>query len=95
MATTPAPQANALPSRAATFYASGSFTGNLISRVAAVWIFYFYAHSADGGPRVPLWLLGGIITATGLISAFDDMLVGYWSDRTRSRCACGAQRRHG
>lgn len=85
MATTPAPQANALPSRAATFYASGSFTGNLISRVAAVWIFYFYAHSADGGPRVPLWLLGGIITATGLISAFDDMLVGYWSDRTRSR----------
>ena len=74
-----------LPNRAATLYAAGSFTGNLISRVVAVWVFYFYAHSVNGGPRMPIALIGAIITVTGILSAFNDPLVGYWSDRTRSR----------
>lgn len=77
-----------LPRRNALLYASGSFSGNLISRVASAWLFYFYAASGDDGDvtqRMPVWLVGAILTVTSLLSAFDDPLIGYWSDRTSSR----------
>ena len=77
-----------LPRRAALLYASGSFAGNLISRVTGAWLFYFWAADDGDGDltrRMPIWLVGAIITATSLASAFDDPLIGWWSDRTRSR----------
>lgn len=77
-----------LPRRNALLYASGSFAGNLVSRVIAAWLFFFYAASGDDGDlsrRMPVWLVGAILTVTGIISAFDDPLIGYWSDRTSSR----------
>ena len=78
----------ALPRRAALLFASGSFAGNLITRVVGAWLFYFYAANsgdADVDRRMPVWLVGTILTTTSLISAFDDPLIGYWSDRTTSR----------
>lgn len=77
-----------LPRRNAILYASGSFAGNLISRVTAAWLVYFYATSGageGGAPRMPLQLIGVILAVTAAISAFDDPLIGFWSDRTRSR----------
>lgn len=76
-----------LPRRAALLYASGSFSGNLLSRVTGTWLFYFYAAGAGDGAarRAPVWLVGAVLTAVGLFSALDDPLIGYWSDRTRSR----------
>lgn len=82
-------QEQSLPRRDALFYAFGSFGGNLLSRITAVWLYYFYAASGtEGGDverRVPVVLVGILLTVTGLLSAFDDPLIGYWSDRTKSR----------
>ena len=78
----------ALPRRNARLYASGSFAGNLATRVVSAWLFYFYAaedSDGDATRRMAVWLVGAILTTTSLISAFDDPLIGQWSDRTRSR----------
>jgi GPH family glycoside/pentoside/hexuronide:cation symporter len=80
--------ADALPRRNALIFASGSFAGNLLSRVVSAWLFYFYAAEDGDGDvtrRMPVWLVGAILTVTSLAGAFDDPLIGYWSDRTRSR----------
>ena len=78
----------ALPRRNARLYASGSFAGNLATRVVSAWLFYFYAaedSDGDATRRMAVWLVGAILTTTSLISAFDDPLIGQWSDCTRSR----------
>lgn len=80
--------AQALPRRNALFFASGSFAGNLLSRVVSAWLFYYWAADGEDGDvtrRMPVWLVGAILTITSLAGAFDDPLIGYWSDRTRSR----------
>jgi glycoside/pentoside/hexuronide:cation symporter, GPH family len=80
--------ATALPRRDALLYASGSFAGNLVSRVMAAWLFYFYAAQGaddDVARRIPVWAVGAILTVVSVIDALDEPLVGYWSDRTKSR----------
>lgn len=77
-----------LPRRDALLYASGSFAGNLVTRVIAAWLFYFYAADrpdADVPRRVSVWAVGAILTITNVLQALDDPLIGHWSDRTRSR----------
>jgi GPH family glycoside/pentoside/hexuronide:cation symporter len=77
-----------LPRRDALLFASGSFAGNLVSRVMTAWLFYFYAANSDDADvprRVPVLVVGAILTAAMVIDALDDPLIGYWSDRTRSR----------
>jgi GPH family glycoside/pentoside/hexuronide:cation symporter len=77
-----------LPRRDALLFASGSFAGNLVSRVMTAWLFYFYAANSDDADiprRVPVLVVGAILTAAMVIDAIDDPLIGYWSDRTRSR----------
>ncbi len=68
-------------------YASGSFGGNVLSRTKDLWLIFFYAPpgGADIHERVPILLLGALLTATRVIEALDDPLIGWWSDRTRSR----------
>lgn len=78
----------ALPRRDALLYAFGSFSGNLVSRVMAAWLFFFYAanrEDADIPARVPTWAVGAILTVTTVLDALDDPLIGYWSDRTHTR----------
>ncbi|MER3420529.1 MAG: hypothetical protein C4290_08420 [Chloroflexota bacterium] len=77
-----------LPRRDALLYAFGSFSGNLVSRVIAAWLFFFYAANREGADipaRVPVWLVGLILTATNIFDALSYPIVGYWSDRTSSR----------
>jgi GPH family glycoside/pentoside/hexuronide:cation symporter len=52
------------------------------------WLFFFYAADepdADIARRMPVWVVGLVLTAASIIETFDDPLIGYWSDRTRSR----------
>ena len=68
-------------------YASGSLGGNVIARSKDLWLIYFYAPPADADitPRIPILVLGLLFTAARLIESLDDPLIGWWSDRTRSR----------
>jgi GPH family glycoside/pentoside/hexuronide:cation symporter len=82
-----AKDARELPRFNRLVYASGSFGGNVISRSKDLWLIYFYAPPADADieKRVPILLLGILFMAARLIEAIDDPLIGWWSDRTRSR----------
>lgn len=76
-----------LPRAARLIYASGSIGGNAISRTVDLWLLYFYAPPADADipRRASTLLVGVVLTAIRLVEALDDPIIGYWSDRTRSR----------
>ena len=68
-------------------YASGSLGGNAIGRTRDLWLIFFYLGDADGDleRRGGAIAIGAVLVIGRLIEAFDDPLIGYWSDRTRSR----------
>jgi glycoside/pentoside/hexuronide:cation symporter, GPH family len=68
-------------------YASGSLGGNVISRSKDLWLIYFFAPPSDADipTLVPRLTIGILMFVARMIEAFDDPLIGYWSDRTSSR----------
>lgn len=68
--------------RAKVLYASASFGGEALTQSRSLWLLYFYTEATD--LLTPL-AVGAILTVGRLLEATDDALVGYWSDRTRSR----------
>jgi GPH family glycoside/pentoside/hexuronide:cation symporter len=81
MAAAPASEAP-LPLRAKALYASSSLGGEALSQSRALWLLYFYAEEAS---LLSTLAVGVLVTAGRVIEALDDALVGWWSDRTRSR----------
>ncbi len=79
--------ARPLPLLNRLIYASGSLGGNVFSRSKDLWLIFFYAPppEADTPERVPVLVLGVLLTAARVIEALDDPLIGWWSDRTRTR----------
>jgi glycoside/pentoside/hexuronide:cation symporter, GPH family len=83
-----------LPGRVRFSYGLASIAGNAISQTWSLWLVYFYAPPSDatiaarvsdaGGIDARV-LLGATLTVARLIEALDDPLIGYWTDRTRSR----------
>ena len=76
-----------IPRRNRIVYASASFGGNLLSRTTTLWLLYYYAppEDADLPTIVPRFTLALILLLIGIEDAIDDPLIGYWSDRTRTR----------
>ncbi len=83
-----------LPARVRVLFASASVAGNALTQTWALWLLYFYAppSGADIETRVPeiggldaRVVLGATLTAARVLEAIDDPLIGYWTDRTRSR----------
>jgi GPH family glycoside/pentoside/hexuronide:cation symporter len=68
-------------------YASHSFGSSVLSRATQAWLIFFYAPPEDDGGEtiVPRVALTTILLGLGILDAIDDPLIGYWSDRTRSR----------
>jgi GPH family glycoside/pentoside/hexuronide:cation symporter len=68
-------------------YASHSFGSSVLSRATQAWLIFFYAPPAgeDAETIVPRATFTTILLALGILDAIDDPLIGYWSDRTRSR----------
>jgi GPH family glycoside/pentoside/hexuronide:cation symporter len=68
-------------------YASGSFGFNVLQQTMALWLVYFYAPPPDSGLTqvVPLAALGLLLGVSRVLEAFDDPLIGHWSDSTRGR----------
>lgn len=77
-----------LSPRERLLYASGSLGGNALSRARDLWLLAFYLGDLDDGDparRGAAIAIGAAIVAVRLIEALDDPVIGYWSDRTRSR----------
>lgn len=76
-----------LPLQAKVLYASSSLGGEALSQSRGLWLLFYYAPPADAGlePLLPLGLVGVLLTVGRLLESVDDALIGYWSDRTRSR----------
>ena len=76
-----------IPRRNRIIYASASLGGNMLSRTTTLWLVFFYAPPADADlpTIIPRFTLAAILLAVGLQDAIDDPLIGYWSDRTRTR----------
>jgi glycoside/pentoside/hexuronide:cation symporter, GPH family len=72
-----------LPFWSRLLYSCGALGGNAISRSRDLWLLFFYT----GGEQrlAPLAAVGAALTLVRVIEAFDDPLIGYWSDRTRTR----------
>lgn len=67
-------------------FASGSFGANVTFQTLATWLLFFYAPSgSDRETLVPIGAVGVILLLGRIIEAFDDPLIGYWSDTFRSR----------
>lgn len=82
------------PAKIRFSYGFASVAGNALSQTWSLWLVYFYAPPSDAtiATRVSdAWgidarvLLGVTLTVARLIEAFDDPLIGYWTDRTKSR----------
>jgi len=76
-----------LPLRTTLLYAASSLGSEALGQSRGLWLVYYYAPPADADlpELLPITLVGVILTAGRLIESLDDVLVGYWSDRTRSR----------
>jgi len=83
-----------VPLRSRIPYSAFSLPNNAISQAWGLWLIYFYAPPSDSDdptriPELfgldPRLLLGIVLTTSRVLEAFDDPLIGYWSDRTQSR----------
>ncbi len=76
-----------MPLASRLLYASGSLGGNALGRTRDLWLIFFYLGDDDGDVerRGAAFAIGAVLVIGRLIEAFDDPLIGYWSDRTRSR----------
>lgn len=73
--------------KAIILYNMASFAFNTYDTVLYAWLPYFYAPPKDSGLTryVPLAAIGIILAAGRILDAVTDPLIGYLSDRTRSR----------
>jgi glycoside/pentoside/hexuronide:cation symporter, GPH family len=76
-----------LPLRTKLLYSTSSLGSEALGQSRGLWLVYYYAPPADADlpELLPIALVGFLLTAGRLLEAFDDVLIGYWSDRTRSR----------
>jgi len=76
-----------LTRRERLLYSSSSLGGEALSRARSTWLVFYYAPPADADLEelLPLGLVGVLLFVANLVEALDDPIIGYWSDRTRSR----------
>jgi GPH family glycoside/pentoside/hexuronide:cation symporter len=77
----------ALPRRTKFLYASSNVGNEALARSRSLWLVYFYAPPHDSSlPRLLPGLLVGVVLAVGgVVGSLDALVVGYFSDKTRSR----------
>lgn len=68
-------------------YNMAGFSFNVYDTILYAWLPYFYAPPEDSGltQYVPLAVIGIILAGGRILDAVSDVLIGYLSDRTRSR----------
>ena len=66
-------------------YATAGIGNNALFFAQSLWIIYFYSGGGDLPERVPIGVIGLALGVGKFIEVFDDPVIGWWSDRTRSR----------
>jgi GPH family glycoside/pentoside/hexuronide:cation symporter len=66
-------------------YATAGIGNNALFWAQSLWVIYFYSGGGDLPQRVPIGIIGLALGIGKFIEVFDDPLIGWWSDRTRSR----------
>ena len=78
-----------LPLKTRLLYGSSRFGAEALGRSQQLWLLYYYAPPKDDSLHLPTLLpslaVGVLITVGGILGALDDAIVGWFSDRTRSR----------
>lgn len=75
-----------LPLADRVLYGLGSLGNATFFWSLSLWLIYFYAPADGRGEALlPITVVAAIRGIGGAIEAFDDPLIGWWSDRTRSR----------
>jgi len=75
-----------LPLKDKVLFAIGGLGENVTFQAATAWLIFFWAGRGDTqNALIPIGLLGILLGVGRFIEAFDDPLIGYLSDRTKSR----------
>ncbi|MBI4032898.1 MAG: MFS transporter [Candidatus Blackburnbacteria bacterium] len=75
-----------LPGKDKILFAVGGLGENVTFQAVTAWLIFFWAGKGDPEKAlVPIGLLGVLLGVGRFIEAFDDPLIGYLSDRTKSR----------
>ncbi len=77
----------ALPLRTKLFFATSNVGSDALARSRSLWLVYFYAPPADAHlPKLLPGLAVGLLLAVGtILGSLNEIVVGYFSDKTRSR----------
>jgi glycoside/pentoside/hexuronide:cation symporter, GPH family len=75
--------------RTRVLYSASSLGTEALTQSRSLWLVYFYAPPDDADVDIPELLpvlaVGAILFVVRLVEALDDAVIGWWSDRTRSR----------
>ena len=85
---TPAPMARPRPLTRTDkiLYSLAGIGNNALFYSVGLWLLFFYTGKPEDVPlRLSLGFAGFLLTAGKVIEVFDDPIIGWWSDRTRSR----------
>ncbi len=77
----------AIPQRTRFLYGTSRIGSEALGRASGLWLLYYYAPPSDAHlpTLLPSLVVGALLTVAGIVSALDDAIVGWWSDRTQSR----------
>jgi GPH family glycoside/pentoside/hexuronide:cation symporter len=76
-----------LPLRTRLLYGTSRVGSEALGRSLGLWLLYYYAPPRDAHlpTLLPSLTVGVLFTIGGIVGALDDAIVGWFSDRTRSR----------
>ncbi|HVM57734.1 MAG TPA: MFS transporter [Gaiellaceae bacterium] len=76
-----------MPLRTRLLYGTSRLGSEALGKSGGLWLLYYYAPPKDAHlpTLLPGLAVGVLLTVGGLVAALDDAIVGYVSDRTRSR----------
>ena len=76
-----------IPLRTRLLYGTSRVGSEALGKSSGLWLLYYYAPPSDANlpTLLPSLAVGVLLTLAGIVAALDDAIVGYLSDRTRSR----------